>query len=90
MTGLSGLSLPWLAGSLGVVIALCLLRRPLGTLMRLTARAGAGLAFLSLFAPLGNFLGLGLGVNLFNALVLGLLGAPGFGLLMLLKWTLRT
>ena len=90
MTGLSGASLPWLAGSLMLVIALCLLRRPLGTLMRLSARTGVGLAFLSLFAPLGNFLGLGLGVNLFNALVLGVLGAPGFGLLMLLKWTLRT
>ena len=90
MTGLSGASLPWLAGSLILVIALCLLRRPLGTLMRLTARTGVGLAFLSLFAPLGNFLGLGLGVNLFNALILGVLGTPGFGLLMLLKWTLRT
>ena len=31
----------------------------------------------------------GLGVNLFNALVLGVMGAPGFGLLMMLKWVLR-
>lgn len=83
-------SLPWLAGSLLLLLALCLLRRPLGSMLRLLARTGAGLAFLSLFAPLGNFLGVGLGVNLFNALVLGVLGAPGFGLLMLLKWTLRT
>lgn len=90
MTGLLGPSLPWLAGSLGVVIALCLLRRPLGTLVRLAARTGVGLAFLSLFSPLGHFLGLTLGVNLFNAVVLGTLGVPGFGLLMLLKWTLHT
>ena len=83
-------SLPWLAGSLLLVLALCLLRRPLRSLLRLLARTGVGLAFLSLFAPLGNFLGVGLGVNLFNALVLGLFGAPGFGLLMLLKWTLHT
>ena len=85
-----GPTLPWLAGCFVLVIALCLLRRPLGSLLRLTARTGVGLAFLSLFAPLGNCLGLGLGVNLFNALVLGALGVPGFGLLMLLKWTLHT
>ena len=29
-----------------------------------------------------------LGVNLTNALVLGLLGVPGFGLLLLLNWAL--
>lgn len=87
--GLSA-SLPWLAGSLLLLLALCLLRRPLGSLLRLLARTGVGLAFLSLLAPLGNFLGVGLGVNLFNALVLGVFGVPGFGLLMLLKWTLRT
>lgn len=81
--------LPWLVGSLAVVVCLCLLRRPLGGLLRLTARTGAGLAFLAVFSPLGQALGAGLGVNLFNALVLGVLGAPGFGLLMLLRWVLR-
>ena len=33
-------------------------------------------------------LGLSLGVNLFNALVLGLLGIPGFGLLLMMNWAL--
>lgn len=84
-----GASLPWLAGSLIFVLALCVLRRPLGTLLRLAGRTGAGFAFLSLFAPIGKILGIGLGVNLLNALTLGLLGVPGFGLLMLLRWTLR-
>lgn len=79
-----------LLGGLLLVLGLCLLRRPLGSLLRLTARTGMGLAFLSLFAPVGNFLGVGLGVNLFNALVLGAFGVPGFGLLMMLKWALRT
>ena len=32
--------------------------------------------------------GLRLGVNLANALVLGLLGAPGFGLLVMMDWAL--
>lgn len=82
-------SLPWLAGSLGVILALSLLRRPLGGLIRLLARTGVGLACLSLFAPVGAFLGAGLGVNLLNALVLGVLGVPGFGLLLMLNWALR-
>ena len=60
-----------------------------GLLFRLAGRTGAGLCALAVFAPVGNLLGAGLGVNLFNALVLGILGAPGFGLLLMLKWVLR-
>lgn len=82
-------ALPYVAGALCFVTALCLLRRPLGGLLRLAGRTGVGLGFLSLFAPIGRLVGAALGVNLFNALVLGVLGAPGFGLLMMLKWVLR-
>lgn len=82
-------SLPWLVGSLAVVAALALLQRPLRAVFRLAGRTGAGLAFLTLFAPIGNAIGAGLGVNLFNAVVLGALGAPGFGLLLMLRWVLR-
>lgn len=82
-------TLPWLLAGLGMVLALALLRRPLGSLLRLIGRTGLGLCFLTLFAPVGQFLGAGLGINLFNALTLGLLGAPGFGLLLMLHWVLR-
>ena len=84
-----GESLPWLLGSLGIVIALALLQRPLSGLLRLLGRTGAGLACLALFAPVGEFLGASLGLNLINALVLDILGAPGFGLLLMLRWVLR-
>ncbi len=82
-------ALPWLVGSLCLIAALCLLRRPLSAFFRLVGRTGVGLALLALFSPLGEALGAGLGVNLFNALVLGILGAPGFGLLLMLNWALR-
>lgn len=82
-------ALPWLLGSLTAVVCLALLRRPLGSLLRLAGRTGAGLGFLALFAPVGQFLGVTVGVNLFNALVLGVLGAPGFGLLLMARWALR-
>lgn len=82
-------ALPWLVGSLGIVVALALLKRPLNALFKLIGRTGAGLAFLTVFAPIGHAIGAGLGVNLFNAMILGVLGAPGFGLLLLLRWALR-
>lgn len=81
--------LPWLAGSLAVIVALSLLQRPLDALLRLVGRTGVGLAFLTLFAPLGQAIGAGLGINLFNAVVLGALGVPGFGLLLMLRWVLH-
>lgn len=89
MSGVWMTTLPWLLGTLGVVMALALLRRPLGSFLRLAGRTGLGLCFLTLFAPVGQFLGAVLGVNLFNALILGALGVPGFGLLMMLSWALR-
>ena len=82
-------ALPWVAGTLGVILALAIFRKPIRGLLRLAGRTGMGLMFLAVFAPIGQLLGAGLGVNLFNALVLGVLGAPGFGLLLMLKWTLQ-
>ncbi|WP_294550822.1 pro-sigmaK processing inhibitor BofA family protein [uncultured Pseudoflavonifractor sp.] len=81
--------LPWLLGGLVLVMALAALQKPLRSLMRLLARTGAGLAVLWLMSKVGGLIGVTLGVNLFNALVLGVLGAPGFGLLLMLTWALR-
>lgn len=69
---------------LTLVPVLLLLRRPLAALGRLSLRWAGGLTLLAVLQPLG----LSLGVNPINALVLGLLGAPGFALLLLLQWTL--
>ncbi|MEQ2441931.1 pro-sigmaK processing inhibitor BofA family protein [Pseudoflavonifractor intestinihominis] len=81
--------LPWLLGGLVVVVAMAALQRPLRGLVRLVARTGVGLAILWLLSKVGGLIGVTLGVNLFNALVLGVLGAPGFGLLLMLPWALR-
>lgn len=74
----------WAAG--GLVLVLALFRRPLGALCRLAVRSGIGLVFLWLFQGLGALLGVSLGVNLLNGLVLGALGLPGLGLLLLTQW----
>lgn len=81
-------SLPWIAGGLILALALAAMRRPLGALVRLGLRTGVGLGVLWVLSLTGGALGLRLGVNLVNALVLGVLGVPGLGLLAGMSWAL--
>lgn len=73
----------------GILVVMVLLRRPLGRLGRLLFRSGVGLAFLWLIRGISPLIGVQLGVNLFNAAVLGVLGVPGLGLLMMAHWVLK-
>lgn len=82
-------ALGWIVIGFGALAALLLLRRPLGLLFRLLGRTAAGLAGLAVFSQVGGVIGVTLGVNLVNALVLALLGVPGFGLLLMLNWVLQ-
>ncbi|MCD7946528.1 MAG: transcriptional regulator, partial [Clostridiales bacterium] len=61
------LLVPILALSCGLLV----FRRAARPLLRLLCRTAAGGLFLALAAPVGSWLGVGLGVNLFNSLVLG-------------------
>lgn len=56
---------------------------------KLGVRTGLGMGALALFGGVGEMIGVHLGVNLFNGLLLGILGAPGFGLLLMLHWVLQ-
>ncbi len=79
-----------LGGALAVLLlAVLLFRRPLSALLGLLARSGVGMIFLWLFQGVSGPLGVQLGVNLLNGLVLGLLGAPGFALLLMAQWAVR-
>ena len=88
MTPLPGY-MAWCLAGLLLCAALLVLRRPAARLLQLALRSSVGLAVLALFSQVGHLIGVSLGVNLVNALVLGLLGIPGFGLLLLLQWVLR-
>ncbi len=79
----------WWAAAIGLVVVLALCRRPLGALCRLLVRSGLGLVFLWVFQGFGALLGVELGVNLLNGLVLGALGLPGFALLLMAQWAGR-
>lgn len=88
MTPLPGY-MAWCLAGLLLCVALLLLRRPAARLIRLALRSSVGLAALALFSQVGHLVGVKLGVNLINALILGALGIPGFGLLLMLQWTLQ-
>ena len=88
MTAVPGY-MAWCMAGLLLCAALLLLRRPAARLLRLALRSSVGLAALALFSQVGHLFGVHLGVNFINALVLGLLGTPGFGLLLMLRWALR-
>ena len=79
----------WCLTGLLLCAVLFLLRGPVVRLLRLALRSSVGLAALALFSQVGQLVGVTLGVNLVNALVLGLLGVPGFGLLLMVQWVLR-
>jgi inhibitor of the pro-sigma K processing machinery len=75
---------------LGGVLALVALVRfflsPLRAVTKLLLNTALGFLGLLLLQRFGGYIGLSLGVNLVNALVIGSLGLPGLGLLLMLKW----
>lgn len=83
MTDISAL---WPGLLLVLLLLFLLFHRPLLWLLRLALRSGIGLVLLSLWNASGLLSSLALGANLFNAVTLGLLGGPGLGLLLLLRW----
>lgn len=80
--------------AIGLVIAflavtcLRLVSTPLKMVLRVTLNSALGFGALWLLQYTSAISGITLGLNLFNALVIGVLGLPGLGLLVLLQWVL--
>ena len=64
------------------------LSAPLRIAVRAALNALLGLGALLLVEATGSITGLSLGVNLINAVIVGILGVPGLGLLFLAQWVL--
>ena len=71
-----------------IAVILRVFAKPLGAVLKLLLNTALGIFALFLFRTLEPLTGLHLGLNLFNASVLGVLGFPGFVLLLLLRWVL--
>ncbi len=76
--------------ALGAAALLAVIARVFSTPLKLVGKVLIntllGLGSLALLNATAAFTGVSLGVNLFNALVVGVLGVPGLGLLLLVQW----
>ena len=80
-----------LAGLLAGFLLVALIRVfsvPLKLTLRLLANTLLGFAVLWLINRTAAFTGVSLGLNLWNALTIGILGLPGVVLLLLVQWVL--
>ena len=70
------------------VACAALLRKPLKMVLRVVLNSALGFGALWLLNATAAVTGISLGLNLFNALTIGVLGVPGLGLLLLVKLVL--
>ena len=63
-------------------------RAPLRLALKLLCNTLLGFLALWVVSLTSGFTGIALGLNLWNALVVGVLGLPGFVLLLLVQWVL--
>ena len=75
-------------GIIAVILIVTLLSAPIRFAFKMLINALVGFAVLFLLNFAGEFVGLSLGINWINAVVVGVLGAPGVVLLLLLKYFL--
>lgn len=86
-----GMSETFVAVALGLLVTAIVLRifaKPLHLALKLVLNTAFGFLALFFFRQLEPLVGFSLGFNLFNAAVVGVLGFPGFLLLLALQWLL--
>ncbi len=71
-----------------VVVCLRLFAAPLKLALKVVFNSALGFGALWLLNLTTAVTDLSLGLNIFNAAVIGILGVPGFGLLLLVQWVL--
>ena len=71
-----------------VVVCLRLFAAPLKLALKVAFSSALGFGAVWLLNLTTSVTGLSLGLNWFNAIVIGILGLPGFGLLLLVQWVL--
>jgi len=71
-----------------LLLSITIFRKPIGLLFRLLVNAIGGFLMLFLLNFLGQFFGISLGLNWFNAIIVGIFGLPGVGFLLILQWLL--
>lgn len=83
---LTGLFTALFLGLFLLIALVALFRKPIALLLRLGFNTAIGFAALALVRATASFTGITLGLNLFNAAAVGILGFPGLVLLLLSQW----
>ncbi|MGI6577755.1 MAG: pro-sigmaK processing inhibitor BofA family protein [Eubacteriales bacterium] len=78
----------FLFGAAILIVALRVFKAPIRLALKILLNTILGFVALILFDLVGSYIGVSLGVNLLNSIVIGILGAPGFGLLLMARWLL--
>lgn len=73
-------------GFVVLYILMWLFIKPVKIALRLIVNSLIGALMLIIFNYIGGIWGVSIGVNVFTALTCGILGIPGFILLLLIKW----
>ena len=75
-------------GAFLLFAAVRLFRGPVKLALRVLVNSALGFGAVWLLNLTTSVTGLSLGLSWFNAIVIGILGVPGFGLLLLVQWVL--
>ncbi len=78
--------LPIAAAVIAVILAIIIFTRPMKFLLRMLVSTAVGFIVLIALNYIGSFVGISVGINLINALIVGVLGLPGLALLLILRW----
>lgn len=70
------------------ILCLAVFKRPIRLVLKIVLNTALGFLALFILNFFGGFIGVELGVNWFNAAVVGILGLPGVALLLILRWLL--
>ena len=76
----------------GIILSCVLLvvfSKPVGKLLKLILRSALGAVFIVMFNFVSQIFGFFIGVNAITAITLGVLGSPGFIMLLMLKLILN-
>lgn len=77
---------------MGIILSCVLLvifSKPIGKLLKVIIRSAFGAVFIVMFNFVSQLFGFFIGVNAITAITLGVLGAPGFIMLLMLKLILN-
>jgi len=69
-----------------IALAWFILTKPIKLLFKLITNTVLGFISLAVINYLGSFIGVSIGVNWINALIVGILGVPGVAVLFLVRW----